>query len=239
MAIGTPVDQGHAASIATPASLTITTLANITAHSAIFLWHYSNSASLSVMSDVQDSAGNKWFTAGLNNTTAPLAELWYCPDSAVLNSGGTITPTWTTGALRHAITAFSVTGLLIGTQFTTANLPNPLDMNDVPASITATNTGATITMTPYGSNIQLLTAAMGTASNPGTFTPGGSWTAIGGSAATAWILPMYQIVASTADVAASPSWVNSVSNRLSARSFKGLPATNTAQAMAMMTGVGA
>jgi hypothetical protein len=74
----------------------------------------------------------------------------------------------------------------------------------------------------------------------GTFTPGGSFTALTALTTNAFMYPYYQILAANTPLSTAPSWVNSVSHINLSCGFIGIPATTkNRQSNLALTGVGA
>lgn len=212
MPIGTPVDLGHNANAATPPSLAITTLAQVNAGDLIVLFHYAN-ATTGPVSGVTDDAGNVYTLAYSFVTAAPVIECYYCANALPLSPGQAITAAFSGAALRHGITAFTVSGMLSAT---------PVDAISATASATSTTDG-TVSTGALAQPLELVVGCVVAGGALGTIVQGAGFTPVGGSFATAILAPAYQAVNSTNSVSYSPSWANSVLSRIRVMSFKGIP----------------
>lgn len=199
MAIGTPVDQGHASSFSSATSNAITTLASIGAGDSIIVLGYANTSGDDIAS-VTDTAGNSYSQIA-TVTTSPVLSVWACSNAVASNSGMIITVSYNgTGTIRHGAQAISVSGLG-NLDIVSANA------HGTGTSATSVSTG-TLTAQP-----ELVLGCFVAGTDPGTFTPGGSFTQVGSGGPSAWPFICWQTVNSTASVSWAPSWVTSLSWR--------------------------
>lgn len=229
MAIGTPTQIGT--NQASGTSLVITTTANIVTGDMVIVWCGGGSNNTAPTS-VSDSSGNTYSLVAAGGATAEIIGVVFCVNAIALNSGGTITVNFGGASANHAVSAFKVSGM-------NTTLAEVRDTNAVPTTTSGTATSAgSQTTGALACSTSLLTGAIFTSSSdPGTFTPGGSWTAIGGTS-TRFIKPAYQIVAVGTPAVWAPTWVNSVLYRSTVQIFKGAVASNTARPMGLTMGVG-
>lgn len=206
MAIGTPVDLGGTSSAST-GSLTLTTTNAANLNDVIILHHYCNNSTGTILS-INDDASNTYQLAH-QSTSPPMIECFWVAAANALASGGKIRVTFSgSNGLRHAIAAFTVSGLNVGI------------VDAVGAATTGTATSATSTSTgTLTQATELVVGVVTSASTPGTFTPGAGFTAIGGASGSAFIDTAYQIVAATTSITWAPTWVNSVLYRSRVASF--------------------
>lgn len=226
MAIGTPVNQGHNQG-SSVGSLSVTTLATIATGDFILIV-VGNSTSGQAITAVTDPAGNTYtIVAGGGSTAISFA---YCANATGF-AAGAVAITFG-GTSRHSAQIFSVSGMSLVTA-------TVRDTNATPATTTGTSNPAATSQTT-GARAQaasLLIGALYTAGNdPGTFTPGGSFTALGGTTATDFLKTAYQIVSDANPVAWAPAGTNNVVYRSSVQIFRA--PTPSARPDGMLTGVG-
>lgn len=230
MAIGTPLSLGSFATASATSGAIASTPNPVTAADLIILIHYFANSAATVSGLPTDTAGNV-YTRVTVQTTAPAYEVFISPGSLAMASASSISCNFNSSAGRHGLAALTLAGMI----------PSLGVWDPRPLTTTGTATSAnSLTGTPIGASNMFNLGFMVTAAAPGTFTPGGSWTAVGGSAATAIILPAYQVTNSfTATLVWAPGWVNSILYRSATMAFKGLPAANTSrQQQLSMTGMG-
>lgn len=212
-AIGTPVNQGGYASFNTGSTTqTITTLADIAAGQLMIQGSYTNTFN-NFISSISDPAGSTWAATSNSNHSgvAPVREIWWARAAGALTKGSTITITMATSTNRQGGRMISVPNMAV----------SPVDA--VPTSNNSTATGATsIASGTLAQTNELLIGWVGAGADPGTFTPGGSWTLVSSNTSGSFVYLAYQIVSSTSSVAWAPTWVNSILNASIMASFKGL-----------------
>lgn len=229
MAIGTPLSLGSGAT-ASAASLAIASTANaVTAGDLVIVMHYSN-VTTGTIATITDTAGNVYTRVATSNPNAVLYEVYVCPNALAMASTSSISCTFNAGSNRHGLAAMTLSGMM----------PNIGVYDPRATTTTGTATSAnSITLNAIGSTNMFVLGLIVSGATLGTVTMGGSFTAIGGTAATAIVLPSYQIISSPAAISFVPSWVNSATYRTATMAFKGLAAANTSrQAQAALTGVG-
>jgi hypothetical protein len=235
MAIGTPLDLGHAVSTSSGATLAITTINAVAAGSAIILW-WALTTGFQSVTGVVDSGGVNVYTTFTTPGTAGTSPCGgaYCANAAALASGGTITATLSTTLLRIGISAITVPGMDIRQNMV-------FDARDQATLNGASATAATSISTPsLSSNNELVTAVLWTAAvAPGVISNTPGFTAIGGTTSGAVLLPYYQIVTTGAATAWAPTWVTAASWRTFIHPYLGAQAANTSrQAQGTLTHVG-
>lgn len=231
MAIGTPVDLGHNTQL-TSVTTALTTTAGVSAGDLI-LFFFGNTAG-TLATSIADTAGNtyglKQFTGGTLVTGC-----FYCANALPMVSGSTITATMSGSTSRQGVTAMTVPGM-------TLNSLIAYDTSYIPAtgvSANGTGTSGTKAYQSLAQTTELLVEVWGGgASAFGTFTPTTGFTALGGSAATATLLPAYKITSDGSPPTINASWVNSITYRGILFGFRGAVATNTARPDGIFTGVG-
>lgn len=230
MAIGTPLSLGSFATAAATSGSIASTANAVTAGDLIILIHYAASSAATVNGLPTDTAGNV-YTRVTVQTTTPAYEVFVSPGSLAMASASSISCNFNSSSVRHGLAAITVSGMIPSLGVWD---PRPLTSTG-----TATSAGS-LTGTPIGASAMFNLGFIVAGAAAGAYTPGGSWTAIGGSAATAIILPAYQVTNSfTATLVWAPAWVNSINYRSATMAFKGLPAANTSrQQQLSMTGMG-
>lgn len=232
MAIGTPVDLGHQASSASAATLTITTLAAVTAGDALIGFYGASTAS--IPTSITDTAGNSY--TFFNFGTTILTGVYYCPNALAMSSSASIIVTNNGSITRTAITFLKVSGMS-----TSALVISDRGIYQAGSlTVAATATSATKAYNAQAQTTELLIECMGSlGTNPGTFTPTTGFTAIGGTpGSTCVLLPAYKVTSVGTQTTINPSWVNSASHRTGMVAFRGAVATNTARPDGLLTGFG-
>lgn len=213
--IGTPQDLGNASAATGAGTVAIAITNNIQVGDVVVVVGGCATSSNGLTS-VADDAGNSYATSvNLQGTlVAPSANIFVGIATAPLAAGNHITGTFggTTGA--KGIVAFRVPRMLL-------NWPLVWDSAVIPISTngTAVNGGTVNTGTLSQAN-ELLVGEVGASGNPGAMSATG-FTAISATTANYFINVFYKIVASTASVAWSPTWVNSVAFRSNVRTLRG------------------
>ncbi|MHB8529723.1 MAG: hypothetical protein ACYC8V_09470 [Caulobacteraceae bacterium] len=195
MAIGTPVSLGTANNTGAVVSEAITGV-TVAAGTAIIVLAGFNVV-ISAPS-VTDSAGNVYSVSAVQNAGGSRSYFLAWSTTGGALAGGSITASWTTAG-KVGMAAIGVTGLAA----------SPLDVTGTAATGTATSAAAVATGTLASANELLIGANYLQA--PGTYTPGGSFTALTAPQQSSapnidWA---WQIVSSNGSVSWSPSWVNS------------------------------
>ena len=218
-AIGTPTQLG--VGTATNGNISITTGADAPPGSLIIV--VASATNTHALSGVADNAGNcaSAYSAAANSTQSGAVTLgvYYCLTTIDLPSGGVISVTLNSSHNMSA-TAFAVT---------TGIAASPLDKS---GTIQTATSGTSATSTSTGALSQAVEIVVGVLAldggTSGGFTPGGSFSSIGGELANSkGAYVAYQIVNSTSSVAWAPSWSGSTDWQSSVYSFKGAAASAT------------
>lgn len=227
MAIGTPVDLGHQQSTSAN-TLSLTTSAAVTAGDLILVFWASTSSGTNVTS-VTNTAGDTPFLSTTGATSPEINVSWFA-NSAGMASSSNITVNFN-ATTRCAFSAMKVAGMNTTTSFVR-------DARSAPTTTTGTATSATSQVTPSLSTTKslLVGATAHNSTDPGVWTPGGSFTSIGGTTATLFLKTAYLIVSTAAPVTWAPTWVNSAIYRSTVQVFIG--AQTGAGGGLSLTGVG-
>lgn len=193
MAIATPIQLGTAGGVAA-ASYVITTAANIPAGATVFIT-VAIAGTTETISSITDSSGNVYpASANFTGTAISLCRVTLFNALAML-SGNSITVNLSAGTAIAACEAFVCSTQLIQ------------DVAPGGQTGVAATTATTIASGTLSHNDGLLIGMVSTAAAISAFTPGGSFTSIGGLDQTgASVNTAYQIVASNASVNWAPSW---------------------------------
>jgi hypothetical protein len=232
MTVGTVTDLGHNAVSGTNTTLAVTTGAAINANDLVIVVG-SGAVNGTAPTAFVDSGGtNVYTTVVINNSISPCLTFGYCFGAASLSSGGTITGTYSATNARKAITAFTVAGMK-----TTAAVLDP-------AATATQQTGAATSITAVSVKpvfIQSLVAGAwaDSSTNPGTFSSLNSFTQIGGTTATTFLIPFYKIITTFGTtVSFGPSWTNSAAARTGLITFDAADSTAAGGPGILLLGVG-
>jgi hypothetical protein len=234
MAISIPLDLGNAANAST-LTLSITTLNPVAAGDLIILGHYASSTTGFITSATfTDSAGNIYQKPVIAFANPPLGEVGIAAAALPMAAGGTITCNFLGAAMRHVISAMTVSGML-----RSFGCFNPgAAISPVPVTAAA---APSVSGHPVYSTMQLALGFLMAGASLGTVTPGGAWTPLGGTnTATGCLLPYYQILNTITDpLVWAPTFVNSVLHRSIFVPFTGQPGSIAAGqgARGLVTGV--
>jgi hypothetical protein len=219
MAIGTPYDMGNYANASTPSSGSITTTHAVATGDLVVIGRYTGATAGVFTSAPTDNSSNTYVQvpAGYRCSSAtPVVDVWYSVNSTSMVTSSTISFNFSGSALREGVTAFGVSGMATA---------SPIALGSAGTTNGTTNNNTTAVtqnaVNLYTSQI-LIIGWFATSSNVSGFTPGGSWTRVGGTlAGSANIVPCYQIVSSIGNTVWQPSWTGTASNRCVAMGFIG------------------
>lgn len=225
-AIGTPTELGFNVVASGTNNVVITTGATSSAGSMIVVVASAGTNSGNDLSSVTDS-NSSTYTVLANTSTGRNIGIAVCYSCPSLASGGTITATYSGTTAVHGAHAFYVANMATS---------SALDVTGTTQTGSATSATSTATGTLATSDELIVGAANFAPSDPGTVTPGGSFSCLGAAPGTQPFLRVcVQVVASTTSVAWAPSWVNNVSYRTQVYALKGV---STGGASAALLGVG-
>lgn len=206
MAIGTPVQLGTGSG--NGGSHVITTVANCPAGNLIVI---STCLSLtSSIASIVDSAGNT-YTILDSVTGNPGLFVSYCANCLNLPSGGTITLTTSSGGTAQRSTAMCVSGIATS---------SPVDTSNHTATGSAATSATSVSTGTLAQASELVVGVSTFVTAISGYTPGGSFTAIGGVSTSSGVQNAYQIVSAATAVAYAPSWTTASNYRTDIVSFK-------------------
>ncbi len=203
MALGTPVNQGHNQASSGSTSLAVTTLATIATGDFILVFGGYSTGGTGVSSIVDPSGNAYTIYDSVVTGTGGQCVAWTI--AAPGFAAGTVTVNFSGAGARHAAQVFSWTGGWT----TPAAMARDNGMQIHPAFVSGTSAPGTTGPCAQANNM-FWSSLYAAGTDPGTYTPGGSFTNLGGTTVSTFMKFAYLINSSGNPLAVSPSWVNSV-----------------------------